>query len=169
MNNTIGGHMQAGKDILGRAVIGAGSGRLLGAVIDVLFDDSGGHVSGLVFQGVTRRSTGRTSIIPFGCVQQFGKDAIAVTERPVQAVDRALGTPSGGALEGKPVISARGRLLGTVRDVIFDEHSGRVVAYQLASWSPRHMCRRRSVVSLLRSAVVGDVIILGEAPERRET
>jgi uncharacterized protein YrrD len=85
----------------------------------------------------------------------------------VQAVAPTLRGAAEGALEGKPVISARGRLLGTVRDVLFDEHSGRVLAYQLASWSPRYMCRVRSVVSLLRPpAVMGDVIILGDVTVR---
>ena len=71
---------------------------------------------------------------------------------------------SSGALEGRPVVSATGQLLGTIRDVLFDEHTGYVVAYELDSWSPRPMCRKRAVVYLARPPLVGDVILIAVAP-----
>jgi uncharacterized protein YrrD len=154
--------MKAGIQLLGQEVVD-GTGRSLGSVADILFDDDGRRVIGLVIE--QRRLLARERVVPFERIHEFRRDTIVA--RPCRLASRqGTDSPSAGALEGKPVVTASGRLLGTVRDVYFDEDSGRVIAYEVSSWAPRRICRRRSLLYLHSRPIVGDIIILGRRQAR---
>jgi uncharacterized protein YrrD len=155
--------MRAGIQLLGQAVVDAATGHSLGSVADLLFDDEGRRVTGLVVE--RRRLLSRPRVVPFERIHAFDRDAIVATSCHV-AGQRASDLPSAGALEGRPIVTAGGRLLGTLRDVYFDEHTGRVMAYEVSSLAPRRICRRRRVLYLHSQPIVGDIIILARRPAR---
>jgi uncharacterized protein YrrD len=149
--------MKAGIELLGQNVVDVTSGRSLGSVADLLFDDDGSRVTGLVIE---RRWLPRRTVVPFEEIYMFRHDGIVAAARRQRRQRATSDSANAGALEGKPIVSATGRLVGTVRDVYFDEATGRVVAYEVSNCAPRRICRRRSLVYLHREPIVGDVIIL---------
>ena len=151
--------------MLGQKVIAAPGGRTVGRIIDVLFDDAGRRVTGVVVGALRRRT--RVLVVPFQQVHAVTLDSVVVdltAARRGACVDPPQNA-TGGTLEGKPVINGAGQVLGTLRDVLFDEHTGCVVGYELDTWAPRQICRRRALVYLAAPPVVGDVILVSAAPQ----
>ena len=124
--------MKTGADVLGVA-IKADDGHRIGTVQDLLFDDTCSRVLGLVVRsGFVFRVR---QVVGFSEVQEIGPNAVIVAganpRRPTPDEVAALGTDRR-SMQGRPVVSRRGEYLGAVRDVLFDEESGRVLGFEVA-------------------------------------
>jgi uncharacterized protein YrrD len=145
--------------ILGRPVVEARSRRALGVVTDVLLDDDCRNVVGVVVE--RRRIRRARLVVAFEAVRAFCADVI-IASHPARssADDPAPMTPGSGSVEGKPVVTDGGRVVGAVTDVVFDERDGRVRSFEVREWAPRRICRRRMLLPAHVPIAVGDVIIV---------
>ena len=148
---------------MGQRVIAAASGRGIGAVIDVVFDEACGRVTG--FRVKTPRRFRAARIIAFEQVRAFRADTIVVdASAPVRAAGVTRGRrATHGGIRGKAVIDADGRVFGVVSDVVFDEGSGRILAYELLG---RDQAAPAAVLELRGPVVIGDVVVVGACTHR---
>lgn len=156
--------MMAGAEVLGLNVR-TEDGTRIGTVADVLFDDSCSRVLGFVLRSGFVFRTRR--VVGFGEVRRIGPAAIVTmgaTPRRLAADElAAIGTDQK-AMQGRAVITREGRYVGAVRDVLFDETSGRVVGFEVSEPpvpGPRRI--RREPLPADLSHVVADVVIVSEA------
>ena len=154
--------MKTGADVLGIA-IKADDGRRIGTVQDLLFDDRCSRVLGLVMRsGFVFRTR---QVVGFSEVQEISPSAVVVAgatlRRPVPDEIAALGTDRQ-SMQGKPVVTRGGEYLGAVRDVLFDEESGRVLGFEVAYPRADGQTRRRAGVRT-DLARVSDALVVSDA------
>jgi sporulation protein YlmC with PRC-barrel domain len=113
-------------------------------------------------RGLVRRRT----VIAFEAVRAFGPDAVIAAARGASRGDVSTGLrPGTDAVEGKPVVTDAGSLLGTVSDVVFDESNGCVTGFAVRPW-PGHETDDRTLLPAEEPLVVGDVIIVRHVQHR---
>jgi uncharacterized protein YrrD len=150
--------------LLGRHVVEEGSGVPLGVVADVLFDDDCEQVVGLLIERRRLRRR-RHAVIAFDALCSCSDEALvaasgtALTVR--QSWVRAL--PSTAAIQGKALITAAGDVLGTIADIAFDEHDGRVVAFDVR-WRTDAIAHQCTLTRPPGTMVIGDVVVLQHGP-----
>jgi uncharacterized protein YrrD len=154
--------MKAGADVLGMA-IQAEDGRRIGTVVDLLFDDRCSRVLGLVMRsGHVFRTR---QVVGFSEVQEISPSAVVIADpnprRPNADEVAALGT-NRRSMQGKPVTTGEGHYLGAVRDVLFDEESGRVLGFEVAYPEATGQPRRRTGVRADLASVVSDAVIVSD-------
>jgi uncharacterized protein YrrD len=66
-------------------------------------------------------------------------------------------------MQGKPVLTREGEYLGAVRDVLFDEESGRVLGFDVAYREANGRPHRRAGVRADLASVVSDAVIVSDA------
>lgn len=156
--------MTSGMRMLGRHVVEEGSGTRLGVVSDVIFDDDCQQVLGVLVERhrVRRR---RHAVIAFDALRSCSDDTIVATAGTALAVreswTRAL--PSTVAFQGKALITSAGDVLGAIADVAFDEHDGRVMAFDIQQRTDT-VSRRLRLARPVGTIVMGDVIVLQHGP-----
>jgi uncharacterized protein YrrD len=123
------------RSLIGRAVVSVADGEKVGAVSDVQFDLGQRIVLGLLMGGdggLFNRE--KLSLVPFGQVHTFGRDAVTVGDK--SGVTVAEGAPHDAAARlhtiKKRVVTTGGEVIGDGDDLIFDDTSGTVTALQLA-------------------------------------
>jgi uncharacterized protein YrrD len=150
--------------LLGRAVVEEGSGLPLGVVADVLFDDDCEQVVGLLIERRRLRRR-RHAVIAFDALCSCSDETLVAAAGTALTVreswTRAL--PSTAAIQGKALITAAGNVLGTIADIAFDEHDGRVVAFDVRGRTDE-IVYRRTLTRPPGTMVVGDVIVLQHGP-----
>jgi uncharacterized protein YrrD len=148
-------------DLLGYNVLEEGSRRPMGTVADVLFDDHCRRVVALIAEhrGFRRQQT----LIAFGDICRFSADTVIARGKSRFDAGETRDQQRTGALEGKLVVTSKGRYVGTVKDVHFHEASGRVMAFEITLWTPRRMCRRPTLLPVDSSLAIGDVIVVSES------
>ena len=146
--------MRAGLDIVGLTVRDE-SGRRKGTVRDVLFDNSGRRVIGVIIRrGCFHR---QHEFVAFEYIRSFGHDSlIAGTGRTCSEFEGREN-----ALQGKLVVSRRGQCLGTVADVCIDEATGDVKAYRIASGARTGPHRQLFILADSRP-MIGDVMVVAD-------
>ncbi len=156
--------MTSGARMLGRQVVEEGSGLPLGVVADVLFDDDCQKVMGLLIERRRLRRR-RHAVIAFDALCSCSDGTIVAAAGTALAVraswTRAL--PSTAAIQGKALITSVGDVLGTIADVAFDEHDGRVIAFDIQQRTDA-ASYHRTLVRPSGTMVVGDVIVLQPGP-----
>jgi uncharacterized protein YrrD len=155
--------MKTGADVLGIA-IKADDGRRIGTVQDLLFDDRCSRVLGLVMRsGYVFRTR---QVVGFSEVQEIRPTAVVVADahprRPDPDEIAALGTDRH-SMQGKPVVTREGEYIGAVRDVLFDEESGRVLGFEVAYPKANGLPRRRTGIRADLASVVSDAVVVSEA------
>jgi uncharacterized protein YrrD len=123
------------RSLIGRAVVSVADGEKVGAISDVQFDLGQRIVLGLLIGGdggLFNRE--KPSLVPFGQVRTFGRDAVTIGDKG--GITVAEGAPHDAAetLQSikKRVVTAAGEVIGDGDDLIFDDTSGAVTALQLA-------------------------------------
>ena len=85
------------SDVIGKPVVSADSGRKLGTVGDLLLDEHGRELLGLVVRHGALRSE---DVLPVEAVQSLGTDAVVsksdglISAREWRDRDRPIGTPT---------------------------------------------------------------------------
>lgn len=158
--------MTTGIEMLGRDVVDERTGRTVGRVADMLFDDECRRVVGVVAE---RRLSRRRTVIGAAAVRAYGPRVMveSIETTPVSS-DEPVATAST-SVEGKPVVTSSGRVLGTVVDVVFNEADGRVTGFDVRDWAPGRSCRRRRLLPVNVPLAVGDVIIVPHLRRHRAT
>ena len=126
--------MRLGKDLENKPIISVTDGRMLGRAKDVYVDDQLNQLAGLYIgsEGMIRR---KAQVIPSADVVLFGIDVVLVKDTDVITDDKALAEAADWCrlkdLQGYEVHTPGGTKLGTVGDVILDEH-GAIIGLSLA-------------------------------------
>lgn len=143
------------------------TGKKLGQVYDLLFDDEG------VLRGVQLDAKGiwrKGPFIPVEQIKSIGEDALTV-----ETDDASNTHPSNQfhsvidgdeKLKGKPVITTNGVELGIVEDVYFHEDMGTIVGYELTDGFLSDVTRGRKVLPKREPYTVGsDAIVVPQEME----
>jgi uncharacterized protein YrrD len=161
--------MQRVSDLIGKSIVSATSGELVGKVSDVLFDPASCQTIGLVIAGGLFSSE---HVLAYGDVQVLGKDAVVA-----RAVDRVMGPKEWNArglesarsssLNRKRVMTSTGRQLGAVSDVYLNETTGAVEALEVSNSSLGGLVNRHSVLPQTGTLTIGpDAIVVSEDAAR---
>jgi uncharacterized protein YrrD len=123
------------RALIGRAVVSVADGEKVGSISDVQFDLVQRVVLGFLMGGdggLFNRE--KPSLIPFGQVRTFGRDAVTIQDK--SGITVAQGAPHDSATTlhdlKKRVVTASGEVIGDGDDLIFDETSGAIISLQLA-------------------------------------
>jgi uncharacterized protein YrrD len=127
--------VKSGHEVVGKALVTADTGERIGEVEDVLFDEQHNRVRGLVISH--GRFSGKRTFVGFDGVQTIGPDVIiargrsdiVLLEEREAASERSA---SNNSIKGKRVVTRDGRVLGSIRDLYFDERTGGVVGYEIS-------------------------------------
>jgi uncharacterized protein YrrD len=145
-------------ELIGRSIVSSNSGDKLGSVADVLLHPDSHQVVGLVVAGGMLSAE---QVLPYAEVQTLGGDAVIARtstglitakewhSQPVVATRTS-------ALKKLPVLTASGRVVGHVKDILVDEH-GAVDGLEV---SGRGLLRRRSTVANTPGLTIGSDAVL---------
>ncbi|MHB0886986.1 MAG: PRC-barrel domain-containing protein [Bacillota bacterium] len=127
--------MRTRRGIIGLPVICLQTGRKMGEVRDLLIGRRGDRLSGLRVVVSSRFSL---KSLRFRDIHSLGEDAVIIHDGTallapsrVRAVEAGARGPE--RVIGKRVITADGRDLGTIDDIIIDEAAGKVTGYEVSS------------------------------------
>jgi uncharacterized protein YrrD len=148
--------MKAGLDVVGLPLVD-GNGQQVGRVRDLVLDDRGRQVLGVMLErGWLRR---RRQFIALHDVQAIRRDRVVATPDPYAAPPER----ADGSLTGKVAVSRVGRYVGVVGDVYFDERTGEVTAYEIIPPERQSGQRRRKIVPVEACPAIADVMVVSEA------
>lgn len=122
------------KELGGRAVVDVDAAEKLGSIDRIVIDPESRRVAGFVIsRGSSIFNNDKDMVLSASTVHAVGPDAVTV-RRGGEAVSDVMfdGLPRVSDITGRKVVSDQGRLLGTVDDVLIDEHDGRIVGYALS-------------------------------------
>jgi uncharacterized protein YrrD len=122
-------------DVIGRIITAREEGRSTGRIKDLVVDPSGREVMALVLSdGMFSGSR----VTPWGAVQAFGPDSVIIDT--VESVVGASSLPEIKAvltkrtrIKGLKLLTLKGKELGRIADLVFDESTGDVLGYELSS------------------------------------
>jgi uncharacterized protein YrrD len=149
------------SELIGKSIVSANNGERIGRVADVLLDADSHRVVGLVIAGGVLTSE---QVLPYAEVQTLGTDAVIarsatglITAKEWHA--QPLVATRTSTLKKMRVLTASGRAVGDVRDILLDEN-GMVDALEV---SGAGLLRRRSTVSTSPGMTIGsDAVLIPE-------
>ena len=146
------------SELIGKSIVSGNSGDRLGKVVDLLLDADSRRAVGLVVAGGVLSSE---QVLPYAEVQTLGTDAVIarsatglITAKEWHAQPVVATRTS--ALKKMRVLTASGRAVGEVRDILLDEN-GMVDALEV---SGAGLLPRRSTVSSSPGLTIGSDAIL---------
>lgn len=127
--------MRRGKQLIGLPILDLATGRRVSSVRSLLFDPEGGQLLALVLQKSNLLSEAKA--VRVSQVHAIGTDAVILQpgEEPgslselLQEMPRAVSEEK---IAGRPVLTADGRMLGTLADLAIAEDSGRIMQFVLS-------------------------------------
>lgn len=124
-------------DLGGLAVVTLGSGERVGRVDDVIFHPADGRIAGFVVGGGGLFA--RAKFLPITHVQAIGTDAVTINAGDTEALTEAKPIESDPALlavkslDGRPVLTQSGSVIGKVADAEVDTEALTVTALLLST------------------------------------
>jgi uncharacterized protein YrrD len=123
-----------GSDLVGKPIITFDSGRRLARVQDLLVDPERNQVLALLIDAGAVFTSAK--VIPFGHIKSIGENAVIVPKRDVvynvSRIPELKKVFDGRTIKGMRVYSENGDRLGSVGDMILDDHSGEVLYYEVS-------------------------------------
>lgn len=158
--------MHRSHDIIGLPVIEQETGKEVGRVRDLLFDERWQYWGLLLdYKGVFKQGrylkAATISSIGDDCVLISNKRAISYYDSP----DWIALFASSEQLKGRPVVTTCGRHLGFIEDVYFQEKPGRIVAYELSDGILSDIMDGRKMVTHTNGTILGEEILIVEERE----
>lgn len=154
---------RTGRELAGLAVMTLNGGERLGRVEDVVFVPASGQVSGLLVDRGGMFS--KPKFLSAGQIQSLGADAVTVGGE--EALAEAAPEPSGiasKALDGRPVLSEAGTVLGKVADVVVETDGLTISALVLSTGLLDNALHGRPLLPLsLVQAVGADSVIVSNS------
>ena len=125
---------RTGSELRGLAVMTLAGGERLGRIHDTIFHAASGRVTGFLVDSNGVFSKPR--FLPSGQVQSLGGDALTITTADALSKDNPASVDTdeleAHALDGRPVMSASGTVLGKIADVNIDTDSLTVPSFLLS-------------------------------------
>jgi uncharacterized protein YrrD len=125
--------MRKGTDIVGRSIVAFNTGKRIGRVEDLIFDQDTNQLLGFLVQD--RGVFHEAKVIPLSAVRSIGSNAIVVPERKsivssgtIPQIEKVLQRNL--VLKGTHILTVNGRSLGSIVDLYFDEQTGRIEGYE---------------------------------------
>jgi uncharacterized protein YrrD len=132
-----------GQQIIGQKVMTLKDGREIGRVEDLIVDDSEGYLKGIVLEN--RSILRNAKIIPWNHLVQVGRDALIISGQE-DVLDEAndLNSLLWRKNTGKNVISITGTEIGTIKDLVFDKNTGKILGFELSGgiWADLNQGRK---------------------------
>jgi uncharacterized protein YrrD len=148
--------MKAGLDVVGLPLVD-GEGHRVGTVRDLVLDDGGRQVLGVMLErGWLRR---RRQFVALDQVQSIRRDRVAAQRDDPEA---APPPRANGSLTGTLAVSRAGRYLGVVGDVYFDERTGEVGAYEIVQPERPSGAARKRIVPTEACPAIADVLVVSD-------
>lgn len=157
--------MQKVQEIIGLPVIELTSGKVLGQIRDLLFDDQW-HFVGILLEYKGLLRDGR--YIPAPSIQSVGEDCVIVRKnqvRPLKEQNQSVTFCAGSShLKGKPVMSAEGYQLGQLEDVYLHPQMGKIVGYELSDGFWADVTEGRKIVQTSEPIILGKDALICTGP-----
>ena len=151
--------MLKGSDIIGLPVVTFDHGEKIDKVTDVVFDHSANQVIAFLVDEGGWFSSAR--VVPFESLRTVGPDAVIVPAK--SAVVEAGRAPAvakilerGNVLKGTKIMTTDGRDLGSMRDLYFDEATGRVEGFEVSGGLFADAYEGRSFVPAPHTLTIGE-------------
>jgi uncharacterized protein YrrD len=151
------------SELVGKSIVSAATGELIGKVSDVLLDRQSQQVVGLVVAGGLVTSE---HVLPFADVQTLGTDAVIARSASgmVSAKEwheREVDVMRASALKRKRVLTTSGRALGEVGDVVLDD-VGNLEGFEVTGSALGGLLHPRSRLPHSRGVTIGTDALLVE-------
>ena len=145
-------------DVIGLPVLDTSSGKKIGSVKDVYFNDAG-ELMGLAVQSKTIFS--KVAYLASEHIGAIGEDAVTVgTKRflaPLDPIDHYHGFYSGKSLfKGLSMMTTNGQELGHVEDVYFMEELGKIIGYELSDGLLSDITEGRRIIQFPEKMIIGE-------------
>jgi sporulation protein YlmC with PRC-barrel domain len=128
-------HLVRASELSGRAVVNIDTAEKVGRVDRVVLDPDARRVAGfLVSRGSGADGNAMHMAVPAAAVHAVGPDAVTMHNRggvPGTTVDHLHELPAASELIGRKVVTADGRFLGRIAEVLVDRRDGAIVAYPI--------------------------------------
>jgi uncharacterized protein YrrD len=122
-------------DVIGRQITVREGGAVIGKIRDLVVDPTGREVIGIV---VAEGAFSGVRVAPWKAVQAFGPDSLVldaagsvVKSTAIPEIQAVLDKKD--RIKGLRLLTTKGKELGKIIDVLFDETSGEVVGFELSS------------------------------------
>ena len=161
--------MHRSHDVIGLPVIELKSGKEVGRIRDLLFDERW-HYRGMLldYKGFFKQGRYLTaesiSTIGTDCVTIPSEAAISYYQHSPEWIALLAGPEQ---LKGKPVVTTCGHHLGFIEDVYFQENPGKIVAYELSDGLLSDIKDGRQIVDHVNDAILGEEILILSLMEER--
>jgi uncharacterized protein YrrD len=156
------------SELIGKPIVSADSGEKLGNISDLLVDEGGVQLVGLVLGGGL---LGKDHVLPFRDIQTLGGDVVvARTGSGVMGARqwRETGTDAirSSTLNGKPVVTTSGHRVGSISDIVVND-AGAFDGLEVASKDLGGLRTRKTMVRPSAEMRIGpDVIVVPDnAPD----
>ncbi|HBI03235.1 MAG TPA: photosystem reaction center subunit H [Paenibacillaceae bacterium] len=158
--------MHRSHDIIGLPVIELKTGKEVGRVRDLLFNERWQYFGLLLnYKGVFKQGrylkAETISAIGNDCVLISNKRAISYYHSP----DWIALFAGPEQLKGKPVVTTCGRHLGFIEDVYFQEKPAKIVAYELSDGILSDIMVGRKTLDHIHGAILGEEVLIVEERE----
>jgi len=145
-------------DVIGLPVLDTSSGKMIGSVKDVYFNEQG-QLMGIAVE--PKGIFSKVAYLAFEHIGAIGDDAVTVgTKRflsPLDTIDHFHGFYSGKSLfKGIPMMTTNGQELGHVEDVYFKEELGRIVGYELSDGLLSDITEGRRIIQFPHRMIFGE-------------
>jgi len=149
--------MIRGREIKNLPVVEVAGGRILGSVQDLVLSDEH-KLQGLSF----KTETGQLRFLPQDRIINLGRDAVLVQGEPEEFP--LFTTPySSHAAPGTWVMTADGKNIGTIDDVVVEEEEGSVIGYEVSDGYLMDLLVGRKIVAASNIITYGkDAVIVEE-------
>ncbi len=151
--------MLKGNDTIGLPVITFDTGKQIEKVTDVVFNHESGQVVGFLVDEGGWFSAAR--LVPFESVQTVGPDALVVPSKAavvdanaIPEVARILERDN--VLKGTKIMTTDGRDLGSMRDLYYDEATGRIEGFEVSGGLFADAYEGRSFVPAPQTINIGE-------------
>lgn len=151
--------MLKGSDTIGLPVVTFDTGERIEKVTDVVFDHGSGKVVGFLVDEGGWFSAAR--VVPFESVRSVGPDALVVPSKGAVVDASAVPEVAGilrrdNVLKGTKIMTTDGRDLGSMRDLYYDEATGRVQGFEVSGGLFADAYEGRSFVPAPQTINIGE-------------
>lgn len=144
--------MKKGRDLWNKPVIDVNSGKQLGYVCDIEFDEEDERKIAGVYSG---SKTEVSYYIPLQSISSMGRDAVLVSGW-VAVSPGTLKHQIKKRYSGTQVMTSLGQNIGTVEDIVIEEKEGSIMGYEVSDGLIKDMVLGRKIIS------TEDILTYGE-------
>ncbi|MBZ4652821.1 MAG: hypothetical protein JG781_159 [Peptococcaceae bacterium] len=146
--------MKKGRELKNLPVIEVSSGQLLGYVREIEVKENS-RLSGLYVTSLSNE----ICYVPWDNIASIGRDAIFIKSKEENQKVESVPVEKT-AYCGSWVMSASGKNLGTIEDIVIEESSGNVVGYEISDGYLKDFLMGRSVIAQADVVTYGDDVFI---------